>query len=347
VIEKIPFVVAALAASVVTVLAQTSGGGASALSPIPLWPRTLNAIASYGGYLWKTVWPAGLASFYPHPATISPEVPIWPAVMGALVVSCATAVALTERRRRPYLTFGWLWYAVTLTPVAGFIQVGGQAMADRYAYVPLVGVFVAAVWGVAELAERLRAPRWTLAAGFGSVLAALAVVSWIQLGYWRDSLALNRRSLAVTTRNWKAWHGLCGAELERGRLPEATQACRAAVEALPTFPEGWQTLGVAHARGGEIAQAIACFRRALALRPDHFNALRNLGSAHANLGEYAEAAGYFRRALEVRPRDPEVLGYLARAAWYAGDGTGALGAIEALRAIDPGAAARVAAQIGP
>jgi tetratricopeptide (TPR) repeat protein len=346
VLEKVPFALAALATGVLTVLAQSSGGGASAISPIPIWPRLLNAIASYGRYLEKTAWPTGLASFYPHPATVSREVPIGPAVVGALLVAFATALALRERARRPYLTFGWLWYAVTLAPVAGFLQVGGQAMADRYAYVPLVGVFVAAVWGVAELAERLRAPRWATAAGLGAILSALAASSWVQLGHWRDTFALHRRSLAVTERNWKAWHGLCGAELERGRLPEAVGACRAAVEALPTFPEGWQTLGVAHARGGQTAEAIACFLRALALRPDYFRALRNLGSAYANMGEFAEATAYFRRALEVSPRDPEVLRYLVLAAWSAGDRAAALGALEALRALDAGAAAEVAQRIG-
>lgn len=346
VLEKLPFAAVALASGLLTVLAQSSGGGASALSPIAAWPRALNAIASYGRYLVKTAWPAGLASFYPHPATVSPEVPVWPAAWGALLVAGATAIAVRERRRRPYLAFGWLWYAVTLAPVAGFLQVGGQAMADRYAYVPLVGVFVAAAWGAAEIVERLRAPRPAVAAAFGALLAALAAVSWIQLGYWRDTFALHGRSLAVTERNWRAWHGLCGAELERGRLPEAIAACRASVAALPTFPEGWQTLGVAHARGGDVAEAISCFERALALRPDYFRALRNLGSAYANLGRFAEAAAYFRRALEVSPRDPEVLGYLARAAWAAGDREGALGALEALRAIDAAAAERVAGRIG-
>lgn len=346
VLEKVPFAAAALATGVLTVLAQTSGGGASALSPIPFWPRLLNALASYARYLEKTVWPVGLASFYPHPATTSPEVPVWPAVVGALVIGGASAIALRERAGRPYLAFGWLWYAVTLAPVAGFLQVGGQAMADRYAYVPLVGVFVAAVWGAAELAERLRAPRWALAVGSGSIVAALAVSSWIQLGHWRDTFALHRRNVAVTERNWKAWHGLCAAELERGRVPQAMEDCRAAVAALPTYPEGWQTLGVAYARGGQTAEAIACFERALALRPDYARALRNLGSAHANMGDYAAATAYFRRALEVTPGDPEVLGDLARAAWYAGDRAGALGALEALRAVDAGAAARVGERIG-
>jgi tetratricopeptide (TPR) repeat protein len=235
----------------------------------------------------------------------------------------------------------------TLVPVIGLVQVGGQAMADRYTYVPLVGIFVAAAWGAAEAAERWRVPRWAIASITGGVVAALAAVAWRQAGTWRDSVALHERSLAVTDRNWKAWQGLCDARLDEGRYREAIPACRAAIEILPTFPEAWQTLGVVHARMGEPEHAIPLFRRALELRPDYFNALRNMGSALGNLGDYPGAIRYFREALRLRPEDPETWAYLGLALLRTGDRGGALEAADRLQALDPARAEELRRRIGP
>ena len=333
--EKLPFFALAVAVSIITYLAQASGGGASAFAPFPFWPRVANAIVSYVVYLWKMVWPTSLAAFYPHPATIRPDVLLWPLAGAALILAAVSAWAFRERTKRPYIAWGWLWYLGTLVPVIGLVQVGGQAMADRYTYVPLIGCFVAVVWGLSGQAERWRVPPWAAATVGGAVIVTLAAVAWKQAGYWRDSVTLHERALTVTDRNWKAWQGLCDAKLDLGRYDEAVPACLEAIRILPTFPEAWQTLGVVYARKGEPGTAIPYFRRALELRPDYFNALLNLGSAMGNLGDYHQAISYFREALRLRPDHTDAWAYLGLALLRTGERPGASAAYERLRRLDP------------
>jgi tetratricopeptide (TPR) repeat protein len=253
----------------------------------------------------------------------------------ALAIAAFSAWAFRERTRRPCILWGWLWYLGTLVPVIGLVQVGGQAMADRYTYIPLIGCFVAIVWGVSEQAERWRVPPWAVAAVGGAVIVALAAVAWKQAGYWRDSVTLHERALTVTERNWKAWQGLCSANLDLNRYDEAIPACLEAIQILPTFPEAWQTLGVVYASKGEPGAAIPYFRRALELRPEYFNALLNLGSALGNLGDYPQAVSYFREALRLRPDSADAWAYLGLALLRTGDRPGALDAYERLQQIDP------------
>jgi tetratricopeptide (TPR) repeat protein len=251
-----------------------------------------------------------------------------------------------ERRSRPYLAWGWLWYLGTLAPVIGVLQVGGQAMADRYTYVPLIGLFVAFVWGLADVAAARRIPQPIASAVAVVVIAACAVASWRQAAYWRDSLTLHRRSLDVTASNWKAAQGLCDAFLELRRYGEALAACDEAIRFLPTFPEAWQTKGVVLARMGEPARAIPHFQRALQLRPGYLNAQKNLGAALGNLGEYRQAATCFEAALRIQPDDAEAWEYLAIALARDGDPEGSRAARSRLRALDPARADSLRTRIG-
>jgi len=332
--EKAPFFALAGCMSVITFLAQSAGGGASAMSPIALWPRCANAITSYAGYLYKTVWPTSLASFYPHPATIMPDIQLFQVSAAAVLLVAISMFLIRVRRNYPFALWGWLWYLFTLLPVIGFIQVGGQSMADRYTYIPLIGIFVAFVWGGAAIAENLRIKRWITAGAFGALTISLAAAAQVQAGYWRDSVTLHERSVNVTERNWKAWQGLCDAKMEIGRFEQAAAACRESIAILPTFPEAWQTLGVVIARSGDHAAAIEYFQRALELRPDYFNAYKNLGSAAGNLGDFTKAAAYFREALRIRSDDPDAWFLLGIALLKSGDRLGALGAYDRLRQID-------------
>ena len=345
-VEKTPFLLLAAAASTVTWLAQSAGGGASAVSPIALWPRVANALVSCVRYPVLAAWPEGLASFYPHPATIRPGTPLLPALGALAILVLVTAWVVRERRSRPYLAWGWLWYLGTLAPVIGVLQVGGQAMADRYTYVPLIGLFVAFVWGLADVAAARRIPQPIASAVAVVVIAACAVASWRQAAYWRDSLTLHRRSLDVTASNWKAAQGLCDAFLELRRYGEALAACDEAIRFLPTFPEAWQTKGVVLARMGEPARAIPHFQRALQLRPGYLNAQKNLGAALGNLGEYRQAALCFEAALRIQPDDAEAWEYLAIALARDGDPEGSRAARSRLRALDPARADALRTRIG-
>ena len=347
VLEKVPFFALSAGACAATWFAQSSGGGESAVSPISAWPRAANAIVSYASYPLKALWPTSLAAFYPHPATVRPTVAVLPFALAAAALAVVSGLAIRHLVRWPWFAWGWLWYLGTLVPVIGFVQVGGQAMADRYTYVPLIGLFVAAVWGFAELAERLRIPRWAGASAAAVATLSFAAVALHQVEFWSDSVTLHEHSIAVTQGNWKSWHGLCTAFHEEGRLREAASACESAILTLPSFPEGWQTLGVIRAEEGDPKAAIPLFLRALELRPDYFNALHNLGSTFGNLGNNTQAVAYFRRALTIRPDDAETLSFLGLALWREGDRRGAQEVLSRLQSIDPERAESLRTRLAP
>ncbi|HEY5657572.1 MAG TPA: hypothetical protein VIY27_07255, partial [Myxococcota bacterium] len=217
-VEKLPMFGLALAASAVTFSVQSAAGTVSALEAIPLGARIANALESYVIYLWKVVCPTGLAAFYPLSFTASPD---WRTAAAAGLLLALSAIALRLATSRPYWIVGWLWYLGTLVPVIGLVQVGIQARADRYMYLPLIGLSVAIAWGAGELAQRWRVPRPALAALALAVLTGFGVGSWRQVQTWRSTEALYQRALAVTQDNFLAHKGFGNALLLQGRLDEA------------------------------------------------------------------------------------------------------------------------------
>jgi Flp pilus assembly protein TadD len=296
--EKLPLLALSAASAAVTVVAQRHGG---ALQDGETWSATerlTHAAVAYVLYLWKTVWPARLACFYPHPAGAG-GIPISHALGAAALLGLATFLALRARCRQPWLLFGWLWFLGTLVPVIGFVQVGSQAMADRYAYLPLVGVYVAVVWGVAAAVASRPGLRRAAVAAATAVIAALALATVVQAGRWANSRTLFEHALAVTDGNYVACNNLGSALLDAGDAEHAAAQFRAALEIRSEFAPAHNNLGLLRVRAGDPAGAVAHFERAVALDPRFAEAHNNLGAALQRLGRLEQAARHFERALDL------------------------------------------------
>jgi tetratricopeptide (TPR) repeat protein len=293
--EKIPLLAVCAIFSFLALQAQ-----AGARSEYPLPARFSNAAVSYLGYLGNTVAPADLAAFYPHPVQ---ALPAGKTAAAALALAAVTAAAVAARRRVPWLATGWLWFLGTLVPVIGIVQVGEQALADRYTYIPMVGLLVAAVWSASGVLRgmRLAFP----AAAAAAVTVAFSAASAAQVGRWRDDLTLFTHAAAVTRGNWAAQFQL-GSEFQRlGRLPEAIAHYREALRDRPGFSEALDNLGLALAATGDAAGAEASYRAAIRADPRNAEAYNNLGGLLMAAGRDVEARTSFLQALQVKPEAPE------------------------------------------
>ena len=273
--EKMPLLALSIASGVVTLVAQWRGGTVGSLAGYPLGVRVANAVVATATYLGQTIWPARLAVFYPHPGA---SLAAWTVAASAVALVALTLWTIRVRRSRPYLLFGWAWYLVTLAPVVGIVQVGWQARADRYTYIPLIGIFLGVVWAVSDrFADRPA----LLSSMASAAIVMLGIGAFVQAGYWRDSETLFRHALAVTVDNAVAHNDLGTALLRRQLLSQAQEHFAAAVRIDPAFAEAHSNLGVALGRQGRIDEAILEFRRALDLEPDYPDARRNLERAEA------------------------------------------------------------------
>ncbi|GFO60731.1 O-GlcNAc transferase [Geomonas silvestris] len=297
ILEKVPFLAAALASSLITVAAQQRGGSVMDLQRIPVFPRLENSVVSYAAYLAKTVWPADLAVYYPFSA----ELPWWQIAGGLCFLVLTSYLVLRFGSRFRYLPVGWFWYLVTLLPVIGLVQVGGQAMADRYSYLPLVGIFVMASWGLGELGEKRQLQRWVLPAAAALVLAVFSALTWHQVGYWKDSITLYRHTVQATRDNNIILDNLGVELLEKGDLAGAIESHLASLRINPQFATAHYNLGVALDTKGDFAGAVREYQTVLRLNPNHFEAFNNLGYDLQQLGALPEAILAFERACQLRP----------------------------------------------
>jgi Flp pilus assembly protein TadD len=355
--EKVPLLALAAASCVVTVVAQHRGGAVQPLEAIPLSARLANTVVSYAAYLGQTVWPLRLAAFYPYPAGGYPAGQV---VAAAVLLACVTAAALLLARRGcRYPLVGWLWYLGMLVPMIGLVQVGEQARADRYTYLPLVGIFLALVWGLADLAVRRPALRHVLAVAGGGALAGCFVGTWVQAGAWHDDRTLWEHAVRVTSGNYLAHDSLGVALLKDGWTAEAVDHLREAVRLRPDYTRAYSNLAGALAEEGRPGEAIEVYRKALKLDPRSALLRYNLAMALAQQGEVrsaiaelseavrldpsfaaahhalaralaherrlAEAVGCCREAVRLEPDNPEYRSTLARLLRQAGDGTGGPG----------------------
>lgn len=303
--EKVPLVGLSIISCAVTYLAQARGDAVESFENLRFGTRVANAIISYVVYLEKMVWPSALAVYYPHSATFDAGVPAWE-IAGSIILFCGLSViALLARHRRPYLAVGWLWYVGTLVPVIGLVQVGAQAYADRYTYVPLIGVFIAIAWGIPPVLSKLPFRRLALIGFAGVSLVALTIAAWVQTSYWRDSVTLLSRALAATDKNWFALNNLGVAYNMIGRHEEAIGYIREALRIHPDNAEAWNNLGRSYNGLGQHHLAIGHIREALRIQPDNTKALINLGVSYGELGQYAQAISYFQEVLRTHPENAE------------------------------------------
>lgn len=300
--EKLPLFALTVASMVVTYLAQAAGGAVRSLADQPLPLRVGNALVSYAKYVLLTFYPRGLGVYYPF----SEDLPLWQIVGALLLLVLLTIFALRQMSKRPYLLVGWLWFLGTLAPVIGLVQVGGQAMADRYHYLPSVGLFMALVFGVADWLAARRVNRAPVAAGAALVLLLLTVLTWRQVGLWRDSETLFRHTLAVTADNLVIEYNLGHVLGRQGRREEAAAHFARALAINPNFYDALINLGVTLAEQGKPAEAIDYYERALRVRPTAAKAHMQMGLALVNLGKPAEALPRLTKAQELAPEDADV-----------------------------------------
>jgi protein O-mannosyl-transferase len=297
-LEKLPLLALSAASAAITMQAQQSGGAVRSTVQFSLGVRLQNAMVAYSTYVWKAFWPARLAPLYPHPGE---SLPAWQVAVSLLFLIGVTVLTLRWRSRR-YLLVGWLWFLGTLVPVIGLIQVGEAAMADRYAYIPLIGIFVMVACGTADLADswRLGLP-WRIIPAV-CVLLALSLAMRQQLSYWSSSLELWSHALAVTEENFVAQDNLGGALVLLGKTEEAYPHFQAAAAINPRDPMGHSNLGAYLQEHGRLQEAVTQYQTTISLTSDHgllANTYANLGSAYRQLGDDDKALTSYEEALRL------------------------------------------------
>ena len=302
VIEKIPFFVLSAASCWVTIHAQQGKGAVGSLERFPMVVRVANALVSYVKYIAKTIWPQNLAAYYPHPGIVS-----WWWVLGAgLLLVAVSILAIRTIRQFPWFIVGWLWYLGTLVPVIGLMQVGAQAMADRYTYLPLIGLFIITAWGFAELIAGWRNKKKLLALAGASLLITLMVSSWFQVRHWKNSITLFQHAIEVTKNNYFAHDGLGLILASQGKNDEAIHQYLEALRIRPDFAEAHNHMGNALKIQGIPGEAIDHYKKALGIKPQYAEAYYNLGHILAGQGKIADAVEQYSAALKLRPEYPEV-----------------------------------------
>jgi Flp pilus assembly protein TadD len=297
--EKLPFLALSLVSSLVTFLVQQSSGSVIAVDALPLKYRIINCLLAYARYAGKAVWPRNMAVFYPFDAH---KVPWWHIAACVLVLVAVSILVIRLRRSRGYLLVGWLWFVGMLVPVIGLVQVGRQALADRYTYTPYIGLFIMAAWGLPELIPKWPERRIVLSVCALVAIAAMGTAAWRQIGYWSDSITLFSHAIEATRDNDIAYNNRGTAYSRRGRMRDAMEDFSRAIAIRPDYAEAYNNRGLAYTSLGRSQEAMEDFRRAVSINPDLAEAYYNLGVAYVQAGRQQDAVQAYRRAIEVSPR---------------------------------------------
>ena len=301
IIEKIPLFAVAAASAVMTLMAQSRGGAVRTLAHDPVGVRLPNAVVSYAKYFLLTFWPNDLAVYYPFAGIAA-----WQIIGAAFLLIGITMFCFLQRKSAPYLMMGWLWFLGTLIPVIGLVQVGGQIMADRYFYVPSIGLFISLVFGVAEIAKRWRVMPALSAAIAGGVLLVLAMLTNAEVQRWRNSFTLFEHTLAITPPNLRIEHNLGVALGASDRYNEAAAHFEKALQIDPNFYDGLVAMGVTRAHQGQLPEAIGYFQAAIRSQPDAPKARVQLAQALWNEKRDEAALEEMRRASQLAPEDAAI-----------------------------------------
>src|SRR4051794_6178247 len=366
VVEKLPLFALAAASAIMTLIAQSRGGAVRTLALEPIALRLSNALVSYAKYLLLTFWPHDLAVFYPFPDA---GMPAWQIIGAAFLLIGITALCLFQRKIRPYLIVGWLWFLGTLVPVIGLVHVGGQTMADRYFYIPSIGLFIALVYGLADISKMRRLAPSLTGAIAGAVLLVLAALANAQIHLWRDSFTLFKHALAVTPPNLVIENSLgialddsgrydeAAAHFEKAlpvqrdhyevlvnmgitryhqdRLPEAIEYYQTAIYSRPDAPEAHSQLGLALWKQNRDEAAYDELRRASQLAPKDANIRNYLGIALGRLGRFPEAIDQLHEALRLNPNSADAHNNLALALLASGKARDSIPEFEAALRLNP------------
>ena len=297
--EKIPFLILAAVSSIVTFSVQQGGGAVGSLYAFPFIVRISNALASYISYIEKMLWPQHLALLYPH------VLAGWKIAGACLILIFFSYMAVRVMKRFPYIIVGWFWYLGTLVPVIGLVQVGSQSMADRYTYVPLIGIFIIIAWGASDILTRWQYRRAFLAISAGCILSVLTIVTWMQLQYWQNSISLFEHTINVTTDNF-TMHCCMGTALaEQGKIDEAVVHYTEALKIKPDYAEAHYGRGVVLQEQDKIDEAISHYTEALKIKPDYADVHYNLGIALVRQGRVDEAISHYSEAMRINPGDDD------------------------------------------
>jgi tetratricopeptide (TPR) repeat protein len=318
--EKIPFFALTLISCIITFLVQKAGGAVVLTNMISPQKRAANAVVAYARYLGKLLWPQNMAVIYPYPA----HIPWWQVAGAGLLLIAISVIALRAAQRRPYLIVGWLWFIISLVPVIGLVQVGVQSIADRYTYLPAIGLFVMIAWYAIELLAAWPAAKPMLASAAGLVLTACFLVSMHQLPYWHDSIKLFSHAIEVTTDNAVAHCNLGQALAAAGKSEEAHAEFTKALKIDPTYVSAMVSMSSYYNLHGNYDEAISCLNAALNIRPDSDQAHYNLALAYSGQGKTAQAVTEYRAALQINPRHDKALVNLGATLAQQGDLTNAI-----------------------
>jgi len=330
VLEKIPLFIMTLIMSVFTFLATRHEGAVISFDVLTPGDRVSHALVSYVKYLGKIFWPANLAVFYPY----SREFDLFQIAGAAAILLLISFLAILLSRRYPYALVGWLWYLGTLVPVIGFIQAGDQAMADRYMYVPGIGLFIIIAWGVSDIFKKWPKKNVMSILSAGAILSVLIICTIHQAKVWRNSVTLFQHTLKVTHNNALAHNNLGVALLNQGKSNDAEKHFSMAIQIKRDYPAAHNNMGLALASQGKINEAISYYRSALRIKSNDDKARNNLGTALARMGRYDEAEGQFQEALKINPENADAYNNIGSALARQGKVVESLGYFEKALQLD-------------